>query len=150
MSAISLDVGLEFAFPEGDIALRRRRSPAISMTMPKAPMYEHCDARFGDHDVRSARQGLVVQSEIQLGVLQRGLQTKLGIGVGPSYGRHPTRSPLHIGRLQFRPHSHAELGSTRSERPAVETARARRGGTASPMTLQSNFRLDGRPAGLNS
>lgn len=63
LRAVPRDVGPKLVLPEEGIALRRRRSRAIAMSVPEAPMHEEGKAPGREDEVGRAGQILAMQAK---------------------------------------------------------------------------------------
>lgn len=117
------------------------------MTMPKASMHEYRGPTFRQHDVWRTGQGSIVGSVWNPDFSQCAPQSQLWSRIAAADGCHP---PAHFGcRVDLDP-IQSPLTPLRSTSPAIPTALARRGGTASPITLANNERATGLPGGWKS
>ena len=65
LASVAVDVGREFLLPESDPGLGVRRKSASFVPMPKAPVYEHGESVFREHQVWTPRKILPVNAEAQ-------------------------------------------------------------------------------------
>lgn len=148
IACISPNVGGELRQPECPIPLRRRGAGTIGMPVPKAPVNENRYSRLRQHDVGRSLEIAAVQAKADPEETQFVAERQLRRRVTLADGRHSS--------ADLRRHydggtgGHSGSAPIRSESPAMPTARANSGGTASPITLANKLRVTGLPGGTNS